>query len=519
MVENIGGLAREIAALEPHTEATILEGDVWTYAQLAARVDDLARALIAAGVMKGDRVATLQNPHPEYIVSFLAAASVGAIWVGLNPKYRTEELRHVVNDSEPRVLLARTRVEDRDYRQELAELIAGQPSIETVVVFDGDTLFAGAQSMSAFLETGREITDGALAARRAASGGADPCLIVYTSGSTGRPKGALLHHQGILDFAREQEVLWETHPHSVVNYFPINHIGCVIDVTIPCIVARGTMIFMEEFDPVRCLDLMERHKVTLWGSVPSVFKLQFETPGFAERDLSSVKLIVWEGAAMPLEILQRLRGFCGRLVTNYGMTETGSGITVTTPTDDLEILAESVGHPFPGVEIRLVGEDGQDVADGEVGEVWARSRYNMLGYWRQPEATKEAFSEDGYFKTGDLASRRADGRYRIAGRSKEMYKSGGYNVYPREVEMALEEHPAVGLAAVVGVPDPLWQEVGVAFVATTGAVTAKELAAWCRGRLANYKAPKRYVISENLPLLPIGKVDKTLLKRRAIEMA
>jgi acyl-CoA synthetase (AMP-forming)/AMP-acid ligase II len=199
------------------------------------------------------------------------------------------------------------------------------------------------------------------------------------------------------------------------------------------------------------------------------------------------------------------------------MTETSAAITATPPTRDREVLAHSVGSVFDGMEVRLVRADGVDAADGEPGEVWARSAYNMLGYWRKPAETAEAITPDGWFKTGDTAVKRSDGRYRIVGRIKEMYKSGGYNVYPREVEDALLTHPAVTEAAVVGVPDPLWGESGVAFVVLRSAVDPAALEAHCRGLLANYKVPKRFVVRDSLPLLPIGKVDKVALKALAME--
>lgn len=218
---------------------------------------------------------------------------------------------------------------------------------------------------------------------------------------------------------------------------------------------------------------------------------------------------------MPAEIIARLLTICPRLATNYGMTETSSAITVVEPTSDVEVLANSVGFPFPGVEVRVVDEAGRLAAPGDSGEIQTRSAMNFLGYWRKPEATAAAFTSDGWFRTGDLGVWRADRRLKVVGRMKEMYKSGGYNVYPREIECVLESHPAVALAAVVAAPDPLWQEVGVAYVAPRVPVTAADLEAHCRERLANYKVPKRIVIEPDLPLLPIGKVDKRALAERA----
>lgn len=517
LLPRISDYAAWQARHRPDTDALVLGQRRLTYRDLDQAVDRLAAALLAAGVRKGDRVGTLETPHPDYVVALLATASIGAIWVGLNPRYRIQEIRHVLQDSEPRILLTRSRIEDRSYAAEIRQLMRECASLAHVVVFDGDPPVEGTEPMQSFLAHGAVVDAAALGAARAACGGRDPCLIVYTSGSTGAPKGALLHHDGIAAFGLAQNEIWPLEPYRVVNYFPINHIGCVVDCTMPCLIAGGTMFFMEQFDPTGCLELMARERVTMWGSVPSVFQMQLGLADFERHDLSALQLIIWEGAAMPVEFIERLRRICPRLATNYGLTEGTSGVTVVAPTDDLDVLANSVGLPFPGIELRLVDGEGREVGVDAVGEIQMRSRYNFLGYWRRPEATAQAFTADGFYRTGDLAVRRPDGRYRIVGRIKEMYKSGGYNVYPREVETVLEAHPAVALAAVVAAPDPLWQEVGIAYVAPRSAVTPAELEAHCRAHLANYKVPKRIVIEPDLPLLPIGKVDKPALKRRAAE--
>jgi acyl-CoA synthetase (AMP-forming)/AMP-acid ligase II len=384
------------------------------------------------------------------------------------------------------------------------------------IIFDGDPLVDGASPMAQFIRQGTTVSDEALASARAACGGRDGLMIVYTSGSTGRPKGAVLHHDGVVRFSLEQVRLWPLRPWRAINYFPINHVGCVIDCSTPTLVAGGTMVMMEQFDPVAAMELIAAEKITLWGSVPSVFQMQLSLPDFERFDLSTVQLIVWEGAAMPIETIERLRAIRPRLATNYGMTETTSAITIVEPTDDLDILSDSVGFAFPGVELRLAGPAGEEAAPGEPGEVQTRSPYNLLGYWRREEANSNAFTSDGFFRTGDLAVRRPDGRYKIVGRIKEMYKSGGYNVYPREVEIALEAHPAIAAAAVVSIPDELWQEVGVAYLTLSAEVSLEDLSLHCRRLLANYKVPKHLVIEPNLPLLPIGKIDKMALARRAL---
>lgn len=517
LLPRISDYAAWQAEHRPEAEALVLSDKRVSFRELHESVEALARALVAAGVGKGDRVATLQTPHPDYLTAFLATASIGAIWVGLNPRYRLGELAHVVTDAEPSVLITRTTIDDRRYQDEIEALREGAASLRCVVAFDGEPLVDGVEQMSDFLARGLTTTDAQLASARADCGGRDPCLIVYTSGSTGTPKGALLTHDAMARFCLEQNRLWPVEPYRSVNYFPINHVGCVIDCTLPCLLAGGTQFFMEQFDPAECLALMERERVTLWGSVPSVFLMQLSLPDFDRYDLSAVQLIVWEGAAMPQEQIEQLQRIQPRMATNYGMTETTSAITALAPTEDVEILSGSVGEAFPDVEIRLADGEGNPVATGMAGEVQTRSPYNLLGYWRRPDATEEAFTADGFFRTGDLAIQRTDGRYCIVGRLKEMYKSGGYNVYPREVESAIEAHPAVMQAAVVAASDPIWQEVGVAYVEPCADVSVADLEAHCRARLANYKIPKRFVIEPNLPLLPIGKIDKVALTRRAAQ--
>jgi acyl-CoA synthetase (AMP-forming)/AMP-acid ligase II len=327
----------------------------------------------------------------------------------------------------------------------------------------------------------------------------------------------LLHHEGLAVFALTQNQIWPVRKYVGLNYFPINHVGSVADCTLPAIVAGGTLHFLEQFDPSDALALMVKEGVSIWGSVPSTFPMIMDLPEFDPAALSAAELIAWGGAPMPEPVIERLLRVNRSLATNYGMTESTSAITAVSPTDDVELLANSVGIAFPGVEVRLLNSSGVPVAAGAVGEVQARSRMNFLGYWNRPEATRAAFTEDGWLRTGDLAIRREDGRYRIVGRIREMYKSGGYNVYPREVEQAIEDHPAIEVAAVVGVFSPVWHEVGAAFVVLREPLTEAELMAWLRLRLANYKLPKLVYFESGLPLLPIGKIDKEALRKRAQE--
>jgi acyl-CoA synthetase (AMP-forming)/AMP-acid ligase II len=281
-------------------------------------------------------------------------------------------------------------------------------------------------------------------------------------------------------------------------------------------IGGGPIVFQERFNAGAMLALIEEEKVRVWGGVPTIFQMCVAHDDFGSADLSSIEQIAWGGAAMPAPVLERLLLATGadRCTTGYGMTETTGGVMCTLEGSDIEVLTTTVGAPIPGHEYRIVTDDGREAATGEPGEIRVRGDWMMAGYWNRPEATAETIDDEGWLHTGDLAVLRSDGNISIVGRLSEMFKSGGYNVYPREVELCLEEHPSVQMAAVVSVPDPLFDEVGHAFVVAPGDTDADDLLAHCLGSLARYKVPKEFHIVDGFPMLAVGKVDKKALRSR-----
>jgi fatty-acyl-CoA synthase len=504
------------AAAHPEREALALGERRWTYRRLAGEVDRFAASLHAAGVRRGDRVAILATPRPECFLGCLAAASLGAITLGLNPKFPLEELRGLVADAEPRLLLGFARDAEGDHRDALVALASAGPSPVRAVALGGPGE-PGATAWEAWLAEGDRVPPADLARTRAAVATRDAALLVYTSGTTGRPKGALIPHRALALCGAVQAGRWHADPLRVLCNLPVNHIGFMGDVCAYALVAGGTTVFMERFEPDAIPALIERERLTGWGQVPTMFALTLAQPDFARRDLSSLRRIVWGGARAPRELIVALQRTGATVSTSYGSTETGGSVTYTDDDAGLEQLAETVGRPDPHYEVRIAGAAGRPVAAGEVGEIQVRGDHVMLGYWRRPEATREAIDAEGWLHTGDLALLRPDGCFALRGRTSEMYKSGGENVYPREVELALEEHPGVLLAAVFGAPDPLYGEVGHAFVMRRPGSdpTEAELRDHCRARLVNFKVPKRVVVRDALPMLPIGKVDKRALRGEA----
>jgi acyl-CoA synthetase (AMP-forming)/AMP-acid ligase II len=475
----------------------------------------MARAMLAHGLKPGDRVAILSTPRLEFWVVLLATLRIGCIAVGMNPKYRLPELRYVVSDCQPRLLMSIAEFENRRYDAEVAELCRCCEGEVLAVCLDG-TLEA-ATGFEAFL-AGAEAVPQQRAARAGEDvQGSDPALIVYTSGSTGKPKGAVLSQYGLAHGASMQTSHLGLERQSIVVNFPVNHVACIADTCATTLVTGGKIVFQERFDPRETLQAVEAERCNMLGGVPTMLLMMLDEPDFARYDLSSVRLLAWGGAAMPIEGVRRLSEVCNRLMTLYGMTETSANILFGDQTFGLSALADTIGKPDDEVACRVVDESGVECETGVEGELQVSSGFFFLGYWQRDDATREAYTDDGWLRTGDLAVRRSDGCFVLKGRRSEMFKSGGYNVYPREIELALEAQSDVASAAVVGVPDPKFQEVGHAFVvpAPGSCPTADALRAACRTRLANYKVPKTITIVDALPMLPVGKVDKPELKRIA----
>ena len=489
-----------------------------TYRELLSQVEACARALLALGVGKGDRVATLSPPHPDYFIIFLATGAIGGIWVGLNARYTRAELEHVIADSEPSVIFARTRIGARDYREDLRCFQGRIGSVKHIVTLDEDAGLPGAVSYRGFLARQADVRAAALAAAQKNVCSDDTALLVYTSGTTGKPKGALLHHYGAIRHCQVQRAMRPAGELRQLNAYPINHIAGVIAGSVYGLVCGGTSYFMEKFDPATVLKLIEEKRISEWGGVPVMLQRALDHPDFPDTDVSSVRVVAYSGGMASKSLLERIvRDVCPAVATMYGLTEATGFVTAVAATDDVELLAETVGAPVADCEFRLADDAGKPVAKGEHGEVQVRGPFIMKGYWRLPEATREAIDEDGWLRTRDVARERDDGNIVLVGRLSDMYKSGGYNVYPREIEQALEAHPSVNLACVVGAPDAAYGEVGYAFVtpAPGQSPDGQALLEHCRARLANYKLPKHIAIEDELPALANNKPDKRRLKETA----
>lgn len=511
----------------PESEAVVSAGVRLNYRELKQRVDRCARALIAAGVSPGDRVAYLSPPHREYVVVLLATLAVGGIAVGVNPGYRRREIAHVLNDAAPRLFFSRARIGSRSYADDLA---AARPPTTRLVTLGGPEGALGSETpgeregpegsetLPRFMRLGEDACPDELRARAGSVDGRSPCLIIYTSGTTGAPKGALLRQSAALRHGKMFLRRFQLEAPRAINYYPTNHVAGVVANALQTLVGGGALVCMEKFDAARVLSAIESERITIWGGVPTMLRMCAAHANFKTADLSSVRVLLWSGGGLGPELARSLSCRVPRLATLYGMTETTGGVTAIESDRFVDALCESVGRPLPDVEIRVAGEDGAAVEVGEPGELLVRGDCLMAGYWNNPEATAAAIDRDGWLRTGDIARIGGDGCVRLVGRRIEMFKSGGYNVYPREVESVLESHSGVAAAVVVGTKDEFYGEVGAAFVQARSegqGVGEATLLDHCRKNLANYKVPKRISVLAELPVLANGKFDRKKLAGRA----
>ncbi len=510
------------ATKTPDAEALVFEDTRMTWAEFREQVDRTAKAFLELGVERGDRVAMVSMGRPEFAICFMAASKIGAIWLGLSPKFTTDELRYVIGHSQPSVLVTLNSYLGIDLVQAGLTFKQEFPSIlEAIVIGESRE---DLPEWAAFVDQPRPDLDAALAARAAEVAPDDEALLMYTSGSTGRPKGVLQTHRAIVKNIEVEVAHFGVEDGGrMLLHFPINHVAADVEIAFGAIYAGAAIVFMDQFDPQASLEVIEKERITMVGQVPVMFLMQFQAPKFREMDWSHVKQFVWGGSTPPqlvLEVLSKIASATGaRLLTGYGSTELCGFVTYAMPEDDQEMLSKSAGKVVPPFEMKIVDADRKELPHGEVGEIVVRGPSVMKGYLNNPTATKAVLDDDGWYHTSDLGWMNEAGYLFISGRSSEMFKTGGENVFPREVEDVLEQHPAVLFAAVIGVKDDVYSEVGHAFIMLKPGqeTTGDELREHCKKRLANFKVPKRFDLRPVLPLLANGKVNKMALKKELAE--
>ncbi|HQF03677.1 MAG TPA: AMP-binding protein [Phycicoccus sp.] len=516
--ETIGANLDATIARFPDREALVdrAQGIRWTYAEFGAEVDRLARALLAVGLAKGDRIGIWAPNCAEWTLTQYATAKLGAILVNINPSYRTHELTYVLGQSGIRMLVTAASFKTSNYVAMVESAQRECPGLEEVFVI-------GQESWTGLLARDGEFTDADVAAVGAGLSPDDAINIQYTSGTTGFPKGATLSHRNILNNGYlVGEVCRYTEEDRICIPVPFYHcFGMVMGNLAATSHGACMVIPAPGFDPVLTLEAVDAEKCTSLYGVPTMFIAEWALPNLSDFDVSSVRTGIMAGSPCPASMMTKLiDAGIDEMTICYGMTETSPVSTQNRTDDSFDHKVNTVGRVAPHLEIRIVDPlTLETVPRGEPGEFWTRGYSVMLGYWEQPDKTDEAIV-DGWMRTGDLGVMDPDGYVRITGRIKDMVIRGGENVYPREIEEFLYTHPDVLDAQVIGVPDAKYGEELCAWIRMKdGAepLTAESVRAFATGQLAHYKIPRYVKIVDEFPMTVTGKVRKIEMRELSTE--
>ncbi|MEL6190575.1 MAG: AMP-binding protein [Bacteroidota bacterium] len=507
-----------------------------TYAQLRDAVDQCARAFMAIGIKKGDRVGIWSPNCVEWLITQVATSKVGIILVNINPSYRLHELEYALNQSGCKAIVVADKFKTSDYSQmmyDLApELKAGKglpmkaaklPNMEWVI-----SLAKGKQEgmlmWGDFMDKAESVSADALHEIQARLSFDEPINIQYTSGTTGYPKGATLSHHNILNNGYLVTQMQKfTHEDRLVIPVPLYHCFGMVMGNLGCITHGATMIYPgDSFDPITVLEAVQEEKATALYGVPTMFFAELNLPGFKDYDLSSLRTGVMAGSLCPAELMKRVNNEMNmrEVEIAYGMTETSPVSTQTRHDAPFEKRTTTVGTIMPHTEIKIIDpESGQVVPLGEKGELCTRGYCVMLGYWNDADKTAEAIDAARWMHTGDLATMDEEGYISIVGRIKDMIIRGGENVYPKEIEEFLSKHSSIATAQVIGLPDEKYGEEICAWVQVVDgqALSEEDIKAYCQGKIAHYKIPRYIRFVTEFPMTVTGKIRKVEMRRVSSE--
>ena len=516
-LDHARGLHGELEALVSRHQ-----GLRYTYAELHAEAERVARALMALGVRAGDRVGIWSPNRAEWVITQYGAAKAGAILVNVNPAYKTQELGFILDRAGVSVLVSARAFRSTDYLAMLEQVRPDLPGLRHVVLL-GEAPERWATSWDAFLARADETPLEDLREREATLDFDDPINIQYTSGTTGQPKGATLSHHNILNngfFVGERERLGPSD--RICVPVPFYHcFGMVMGSLAALTHGSCVVIPSESFDAGACLAAVQEERCTALYGVPTMFIAELDHVGFHTFDLTSLRTGIMAGSPCPVEVMKQVvdRMHMTEVTICYGMTETSPVSFQSLPDDDLDLRVSTVGAIHPHVEAKIVDPvTGRTIPRGEPGELCTRGYLVMLGYWNDPNATRETVDRARWMHTGDLAVMREDGYVNIVGRIKDMVIRGGENIYPREIEEFLYTHSAVADVQVIGVPDERYGEEICAWVRLKeGAeVSGEDLRIYCKGKIATYKIPRYVLVVDGFPMTVTGKVQKFRMREISI---
>lgn len=518
----IGKLLEEKAKEYPDKEAIIFKDRRITYKELNEKAERLAFFLMKNGIGRGNKVSIWLTNLPEWVVAWFAVPKIGAVVVPTDPWYKSGEIQYMFDDSDTKAVITTDKHGKYKFLDILEEVKSDLPKLEQIILLEGESDKISTVNFDKALEEGKGWkNDSDYLERKENTHYDDITFILYTSGTTGKPKGVQLTHYQIVKNAHDQgEILHTSEDDKLVIPVPFSHcFGNVMSITL-MVVFGGTMIPLVEFEPHKALSLVEDEEATMIHGVPTMFIRELEVAKEEEYNTDSLRTGIMAGSSCPVETMRSVIDDLGCNVSiTYGLTEASPGVTMTRFDDSVEDRVETVGRVMPDQEIKIVDDSGKEVEPGETGELLVKGYNVMKGYYNKPEATDDTI-EDGWLHSGDLAEMDERGYVKIVGRKKDMVIVGGLNVYPREIEEYLLEHPEIKEVGVVGVPDDeLGEVVAAAVVPTKNAdMTAQDVIDFLYGRVASAKVPRYAVVGMELPVSGRGKVQKFKLRDTLAEI-
>ncbi|WDP85409.1 MAG: acyl--CoA ligase [Desulfobacter sp.] len=479
-----------------------------TYGEFNRQIDIVAGSFLEMGMRPGDRIATLLPQSPAFSTVFMAAGRIGMVVVPLDPRFKVGEMAALCHRTSPKILV--TLAFPEEIKREVEQLVDAF-SFEAVFSYFGNLDYPKAKPYETLLEGEAKPVPEKFHPK-----GDDPYIIIFTSGTTGRPKGAVLSHKNTWGMAKATTEAWNlAASDKFLCNMPTSHVAGTHDMLATQFYAGATGVLVPKFDPQETLDIISKEKLTFMGGVPTMYRLIFKNADFSSVDLSSIKCAITSGEPSSAELVQEIaRSFPeAKIVASWGMSETGGFFTFTGLDDGAQIVEETEGKPGTGLEMKILDTQNRPVPTGEIGEMWVRGESVISGYM-DPEDDIGVFV-GGWMSTGDLGALDEKGYLHFMGRIKEMYISGGYNIYPMEIESYLNAYKGVNTSAVLEIPDPLWGETGVAFVIPEPGVelNPEELLAYCKKGMVDYKVPKKIIITQDVPRSLIGKIVKNELRK------
>lgn len=502
----------EVAGTHPNKDFLIQENNHVTFKQVDEKSDKIATSLLNLNIKKGDKIGIIGLNQVEWLFTYFAAAKIGAVLVTLNVRYRGQELEYMINHSDMKMLVCVSELGEFSYVDYLADFRKQIPLVEHIYFIGKE----GKDSFNELLQTETNLTSLNRAKEKITK--EDHLLMLYTSGTVGRPKGVMITNQSILASGQAQVDHFEVTEHdSAVGALPFNHVGGITCTITVALLSASKVYLVPSFHPKTVIEIIQTKKPTILGGVPTIYNMVFASIQPDQIDTSSIRLCIVGGANVEQSVYSSIEKYFpqSNIVNLFGLSETSGSCILSRLTDDLSLTRKSIGVPIGDFEMKVVSPEGEELPNGETGELIVKGDCLADGYHNAEEETLNAF-KDSWLYTGDVVSKDDEGYIYYLARQKELYISGGFNIAPTEIENLLTTHDKIQSAAGIGVPDELMGEAGVYFIIPTQPVeiTSENLFEYCRSNLADYKIPKEFIFVDEMPMTPAGKIQKSVLKEQ-----